>query len=1485
MADTLDGTGRVLAGVDLIRTVLSGIPTVLLWAIFGGEFPEMNLSKMWTLSQEWDAKARMFADLGTRLEELADRMERHWTDSSGPADGPAAVREQAKSMAAQAKFCEGKSDQLRMAVADGLTDQLEMAIFGALVANQVAMMAGAGGIGSVAGFAWMREARLIFLRQVEALAVKLSAKTTGQTAVRVGALAASFGGASAALDAGLQLAEVPLGIRRLDEFDWASAGTMFLQGAVSVGAGFGATAAGSKFGPKVGQWTQQFTQVRRGPAGRFIGNAAERGGRLLERALQHQVTAAALGGAAGAVAVPVALAAVAGGEFQLNGSDIAVGIIQGIAGGMAEHNIPQPTAAVPVAESVRVWGDHSFAAQLGHHGNPHAERLVMSERVREGAIDSLRVAPQQAHLNGLAHEQVRLEIDAASLRHTPGDSDAAARLEHVESRLAEVDRDFMPLRHEQFERNGGLVPHRAAPVDAAGPLAAQTVNDIVGRQVLDRIPTDGVSELHIRNRIGGVASVFAGSVAETMSRAQAHDVLSGMDPWSTAVVWHGNDVSVWAASTDGTVVELNRSDGRVCAADSSDSQVSERVQVMFIESDGSIDRAPTSDEREQARRDLAGYESTIVSSPELNQRSGATLHIALENAPSIKARVGALIQMNGLSELPADAHLVTASTGNHGLAIAEAARRCGVRATVVVPEPTPAHKVRRIEEHGARVVRHGATWDESHRYAKRLTPEGQGIYLSASSPEAVAAQGTVVSTLLDQHPEAEAVVLVGGSGGLASAAGVVRDHEFRNGEQRRLVVVAVPESAPTLYESFKARELRSAPANTVADAANSTQMDRHLLSDLLNYADDVVLVPDAALQDTGPLLMQTLGGPVEPTGALGVAAILANDGRLTGATGRTYDVRGKDVLTVVTGGNIPNPHATFDSPDRMADLAALARDVFGPSGYRPEDVQGLDFMAQLLNNNDNLTATPVDAEAFHAMLRDNLGLDAEADLPDVRQLTDAVRAYLDTSEQWLPTSVAELRDYAELLGSRTAAPDSDNARQLLREFGDHAGMGPEQYGRFLEPMRHLVDLVEHDPKRALTPGEPTPATYQDLVAYSCEVLNQHRESQYQPEADDSAPVFAALNAAYANEKFGLPGLSTGRTDRRLMLGASARLQELLAGPETPHGDPLPIRGIAGLAHDLNAAPPERRMLKHADPYDLHMRYRAAHQDLGRPLTVDDLHTWKHSNPTADYSLFGPRKYREDNYQFDVEAGHETRAQWVTRRLVQKIEPDDINVCRELFHTLGSEYGVRYGQFDSAVIIANGVNSYPFEVLKRLGVASVDGVVFAGNYPEQLYLQAEMGDYAYREIRADGVPRSAEVRGAQDHWVPVIDELAQPHIPRPDEPVQSRFTMLRGQIFDYLPAWVQGDFSHLMWTDDGKAPRSLAEVPAADGAKVYPIAIDPFTIDSIFGALSTELTYLTPDERSALHDRVWSRVDENTRRELQDRVDHPPAGDEPPLTDA
>ncbi|HEV2782135.1 MAG TPA: serine/threonine dehydratase [Actinophytocola sp.] len=219
-------------------------------------------------------------------------------------------------------------------------------------------------------------------------------------------------------------------------------------------------------------------------------------------------------------------------------------------------------------------------------------------------------------------------------------------------------------------------------------------------------------------------------------------------------------------------------------------------------------------------------------------------------------------------------HVVTASGGNHGLAVATAAGLLGRPATVFVPVTVPDGKARRIEAAGARLVRHGAIYAEAVAAALAEAAAIGGRCVPAyDDPLVVAGQGTCALEVTEQVPDVDTLVVGVGGGGLA--AGTVL------GSGGRAVVAVEPTGCACLHHALTAGEPVDSTVDSVAASAlGATRVGGIPFAVLRDSGVRSVLVDDAEILAARDRLWEEFRLAVEPAAAAGFAAWLA--GRIPG---------------------------------------------------------------------------------------------------------------------------------------------------------------------------------------------------------------------------------------------------------------------------------------------------------------------------------------------------------------------------------------------------------------------------------------------------------------------------------------------------------------------------------------------------------------------------------------------------------------------------
>ncbi|PWC30214.1 threonine/serine dehydratase [Teichococcus aestuarii] len=238
----------------------------------------------------------------------------------------------------------------------------------------------------------------------------------------------------------------------------------------------------------------------------------------------------------------------------------------------------------------------------------------------------------------------------------------------------------------------------------------------------------------------------------------------------------------------------------------------------------------------------------------------------LQAAGSFKPR-GAFNRM--LSHpLPA-AGVIAASGGNHGAAVAYAARALGVKAEIFVPEITGPAKLARIRAYGATLVQGGATYNEARDASEsRAAGTGALIVHAYDQPEVLAGQGTLAMELEEDAPELTHILVATGGGGLIGGMAAWYG-------ERAEVVSVEPEGCPTLFTALREGAPVPAPVGGVAaDSLGARQVGGLMFEVARRNIGTALLVPDAAILAAQKTLWDVCRLVAEPGGATALAALL-----------------------------------------------------------------------------------------------------------------------------------------------------------------------------------------------------------------------------------------------------------------------------------------------------------------------------------------------------------------------------------------------------------------------------------------------------------------------------------------------------------------------------------------------------------------------------------------------------------------------------------
>ena len=274
----------------------------------------------------------------------------------------------------------------------------------------------------------------------------------------------------------------------------------------------------------------------------------------------------------------------------------------------------------------------------------------------------------------------------------------------------------------------------------------------------------------------------------------------------------------------------------------------------------------------------------------LSAAAGGRVSLKLEcvqRTGSFKIR-GAL---NALARLPRGTHVVAASAGNHGRAVALAAEIFGLRATIFTPRDAPRTKVDAIARHGATLRGDAASYDDAEAAALAFAREQRLAFVSPyNHPDVIAGAGTIALEILEAQPRLDTLVVPIGGGGLISGIAIAARAVA---PAVRVVGVEVEASAAFAASRRAGRITRIDPGPTLADGLGGNVDPGTITFDIIECnVDDIVTVTEEELAEG----LRGLAGDehviAEGAGAAATAAVLAGK------------ARGREMAALVTGSNI-----------------------------------------------------------------------------------------------------------------------------------------------------------------------------------------------------------------------------------------------------------------------------------------------------------------------------------------------------------------------------------------------------------------------------------------------------------------------------------------------------------------------------------------------------------------------------------------------------
>jgi len=289
------------------------------------------------------------------------------------------------------------------------------------------------------------------------------------------------------------------------------------------------------------------------------------------------------------------------------------------------------------------------------------------------------------------------------------------------------------------------------------------------------------------------------------------------------------------------------------------------------------------------------HRTPVMTSRHLDDRTGASVFLKCENFQRIGAFKfrGAYNAISQLTDVQKKRGVITYSSGNHAQAVALVGQLLGVNTTIVMPQDAPATKRVATADYGAEIVFYNPAEADRKQLAEALADQhGYTIVPPYDYPPVIAGQGTAVLELLQDIPDIDLLLVCCGGGGLLSGSAIAA-----KGINPNIRVIGIePELADDATRSFRTKTLQTVHnPQTIADGTRTPSLGiDHTFRLVMQYVDDMQTVSEDAIKEAVRFAFYRLKLVIEPSGALGLSAILSG----------AVSAHDKKVGVIISGGNI-----------------------------------------------------------------------------------------------------------------------------------------------------------------------------------------------------------------------------------------------------------------------------------------------------------------------------------------------------------------------------------------------------------------------------------------------------------------------------------------------------------------------------------------------------------------------------------------------------
>ncbi|RXT13726.1 threonine/serine dehydratase [Ammoniphilus sp. CFH 90114] len=284
-------------------------------------------------------------------------------------------------------------------------------------------------------------------------------------------------------------------------------------------------------------------------------------------------------------------------------------------------------------------------------------------------------------------------------------------------------------------------------------------------------------------------------------------------------------------------------------------------------------------------------QTPLLSSATLSEQYGNQLFLKaehLQKTGSFKIRGAANKVLNEANN--GAKHVVAASSGNHGQAVAYIARQLGIQSTIVVPVDAALCKQEAIQAYNGKIELCGTTSPERLARAEEISQTEEAVFIPPyDDPAIMAGQGTIGLEILEQLPDVDVVYVPVGGGGLISGIATA----IKESNPHIQVIGVEPALANDTFMSIQeGKRVSIGASKTIADGLRTSTPGELTFPVVQRYVDDIVLVTEDQIKHAFSTVLSRMKQVIEPSAAAAVAAALA------------HKAEGKRIVAVVSGGNV-----------------------------------------------------------------------------------------------------------------------------------------------------------------------------------------------------------------------------------------------------------------------------------------------------------------------------------------------------------------------------------------------------------------------------------------------------------------------------------------------------------------------------------------------------------------------------------------------------